>query len=85
MNTKTRIALIAVVVLSSAAVLWHIQFEGSTDALCERFPDIDPSIVRKVHKEMVRETLAGEYNDIELNDENCDEIFRAKAMLLTHE
>lgn len=79
------ISLTVVAVAGVAALASKIQFEGSTEALYERFPYVDRKIVREVHKEMVRETLAGEYSGLDLdNDEICDEIFLAKVMLRTH-
>jgi hypothetical protein len=79
------IALAAVAVCSAAALYWHIQFEGSTETLIARFPDVDPNLVREVHKEMTREALAGEYGELDLTDDNvCDSIFLAKVMLRTH-
>lgn len=65
----------------AALLIWkYIQFEGSTGALVERFPDVDPSIVRKVHKEMYKEALAGKYNQMGSADEDWDTIFKVKLM-----
>lgn len=75
--SKIKIALIAAVVL--VPIGYWISFEGSTGALIERFPDVDPDIVRKVHKEMFLEALASGSKGPALTDEQCDAIFRNKV------
>lgn len=79
MNKFKIVAFGTVVTLMVVATLWKIQFEGSTASLIERFPNIHPDVVRKVHKEMTREALAGEYSELNLTDEGYDAIFLAKA------
>ncbi len=61
----------------------YLLYEGSIGAICEQFPNIDRKIVRKVHKEMVREALAGEYADIEMSDSDFEALFISKAMQYT--
>jgi hypothetical protein len=46
----------------------------------ERFPDVPPDVVRKVHREMVREALAGEYENLPSDDDSMDALFRAKTL-----
>lgn len=54
------------------------QFVGSTDALIKRFPDVDPDVVQRIHKEMVLEALQGAYAGLS-DDAEYDRVFRAKA------
>lgn len=44
-------------------------------ALFERFPEIDQKVVIKAHRIFVRRTLTGKYNNVNLTDEKCDELF----------
>ena len=75
----------AVAICGVAALAWKIQFEGSTESLIALFPDVDPNLVREIHKEMVREALSGEYSEIDVSDDSVMEaMFRAKLMLRTH-
>lgn len=84
MHKHKIIALCGAGIISVVAACWFLQFEGSSGALIERFPDVDPTIVRAVHKEMFREALAGEYSELDLDDDSvCDAIFMAKVMLRT--
>lgn len=76
--TKAKIGIVVALALGAAAAVW-LQFEGSNGELERRFPEIDPKIVRKVHKEMLREALAGEYNNVYVTDEDYDELFRSKV------
>lgn len=87
--TKIKIILLSSVGLigTAFAAMW-VSFEGSTGALIEQFPDIDPTIVRKVHKEMWLESFKGTYNDI---DDDADgstgeynRIFLEKVQKLTN-
>lgn len=80
------IALVGAGVLSAVAAMYWIQFEGSTAALIAKFPDVPEDIVRKVSKEMVREALAGKYNDIDTDDDELmSRIFVLKAVRLMEE
>jgi hypothetical protein len=77
----TKIKLIALVALPSvAALLCWFQYEGSTQKLIERFPMFHPTVVRKVHKEILRETLAGQYNGVDLDESDYDALFVLKAL-----
>jgi len=74
------LAIAAPVVLCLSGVAFYIQYVGSTEAIVERFPEIDPTIVRKISAEMTREAFTGKYSDIDITDENvCDNIFLRKA------
>jgi Fe-S-cluster formation regulator IscX/YfhJ len=77
--TKTKIILSTTVI--GAAVVSYV-VHGFNNALIERFPTIDPKIVRKVHREIVMESLAGKYNNIETTDEVFDKIFIEKVAKL---
>ena len=76
--SKAKIGIIAALALGAAAAVW-LQFEGSNGELEKRFPDIDPKIVRKVHKEMIREALAGEYDGVYVTDADYDDLFKTKV------
>lgn len=60
---------------------WSVSFEGSQAALEERFPHIDPSIVREVHKEIIRETFRGNLKNVDIDNEAAmDALFMRKVM-----
>jgi len=82
MNIITKIILSTVTVTIVAVTAMYVQYVGSTEALVERFPDIDPKIVRKLSKEMYMEALTGKYADIESTDDALDKIFLEKVQLL---
>lgn len=68
------IAATAVGVVSVAAYVFSIY--GSEVALMERFPDIDPQVVIKAHRKMIRATFAGAYENVDTStDEAMDAIF----------
>lgn len=78
-------ALLGGLTAALIAALAFVQFVGSNDALVERFPDVDPDVVYRIHKEMIKDALAGKLADVK-NDEAYDEIFRMKlAWLQVHE
>lgn len=76
--TKNQMILSAVIV-SAFALAAYVTREGSLGVLIERFPDVDPKIVKKVHKEMIREALRGKYANSVLSDEDYDLIFMSKV------
>jgi Fe-S-cluster formation regulator IscX/YfhJ len=80
--TKYKIILSAAVVVVSAFVA-YASYEGPLQALMERFPDIDPKIVRKVHREMFKEALVGKYSEFQTDDATLDRIFLVKVQELT--
>ena len=59
MNLSYKIMASVLAAAFATRLAWRVSFEGSQAALEERFPHIDPSIVRRVHKEMVRESFRG--------------------------
>lgn len=81
--TKTKIILsVAVVVVTAFAV---VAYEGPLHSLMERFPDVDPKITRKAHREMFKESFQGKYDWIDKTDatDDLDRIFLAKVKILT--
>lgn len=80
-NTKITVSVIAIAAITRFA--WRVSFEGSQAALEERFPDIDPTIVREVHTEMVREAFRGTH--IDDDDASHDSVFYEKVAKLTQE
>lgn len=63
-----------------ARFAWTVQREGSQEALERLFPNIDPSIVRKVHQEMTSEALRGKFKHVDIDDEDVMmKIFYEKA------
>lgn len=86
--TKTKIILsliaIAAVIIP---VMGYVSYVGSTEELVLRFPDINPTIVRQISKEMFFESLHGKYNNIvDDNDGSTgeyDKIFQEKVQKLT--
>lgn len=70
-STTKKIAVTAIVVVGLATWFYY---EGTTQALMERFPTIDPKIVRKVHKKMLLDVLRGKYPDAS-TDADYDVIF----------
>lgn len=74
---KILIAITAAVITRFAALVY---WEGHINAIVERFPDIDPTIVRKLHREMFVEALRGKYKDMDTDDPAImDEIFLDKV------
>lgn len=73
-----KIALIIPALLALGAGAYYIQVLGSENTLIDMYPDYDPNLVIKVHREFVKETLQGKYEGIELTDEKCEEIFKQK-------
>lgn len=57
----------------------YIQFKGSNSELEKRFPTLPKDVVKKVHLEMLKEALAGEYDGILVTDSEYDDLFLAKA------
>lgn len=70
-----KLKLIIPALLALGVGAYYIQILGSENALFERFPDFDPKLVVKVHREFVKDTLAGKHNGTDLTDEVCDKIF----------
>lgn len=68
MNTK-KIAL-TITAVTGLFVGWqYVSFVGSTEALKERFPDIDPDVVYEVHKIMWKKAITGQLADVDTNDD----------------
>lgn len=72
MNKKT--AIISVVALLAVGYSYFTVL-GSEVALFERFPEIDPKIVVKAHRIMLRRAVTGQYNEHGESDEDHDRIF----------
>jgi hypothetical protein len=83
--TPVKKVLVILLALKGVQFAWAVYFEGHQRALEERFPNVDPSIARKVHKEMFREGLRGNYADMNGLDEDeyYDKIFLEKVERLT--
>jgi hypothetical protein len=75
--TKTKIALIATTALGLFVAWQFISVFGSEGALMERFPDIDPDLVVKAHRQMYFAALRGESAAIKNaeSEEDFDKIF----------
>jgi hypothetical protein len=73
MKKKIGIALAVTIILAWIAAA--VQVAGSEGAIIDRFPDIDPSNVKKAHKIMLKRTAAGKYLDLEMTYDVCDKIF----------
>ena len=73
--SKTKILITAASAVG-VFVAWNfVSFAGSTFALYERFPNIDRKVVAKAHRIMCMNAYRGRYNQVDLTDEKCDEIF----------
>lgn len=73
--------LILAVVATLGVGYCFIQIAGSEGALKERFPDVDPDTVVKLHREIIKEVLLGKHTSAE-SDEDYDKIFRQKLTKL---
>lgn len=82
MNRSITIAASVIGLIALARFAWQVSFEGSQEALELRFPHVDPSIIRAVHKEMVRESFLGTAEEAE-TDEEHDAIFWRKVESFT--
>lgn len=50
----------------------------------ERFPDMDPQIIRKTYRKMMLKSITGKLAVSDLTDEDMDKIFLALAEEQTH-
>lgn len=69
---KTKL-IAAVVLVGAAYAAYHLKHQS---IIVDRFPDIDPKVVRKAYKTMMKRALAGAYADTDDSDETMDRIFR---------
>lgn len=69
---KTKL-IAAVVLVGAAYAAYHLKHQS---IIVDRFPDIDPKVVRKAYKTMMKRALAGAYADMDDSDETMDRIFR---------
>lgn len=74
---KKNIIIAATIIVASLAVAYYISMIGSEVAIHEKYPEIDQKIAIKAHRKMLRRAYTGAYNDIELNEETLDQIFRS--------
>lgn len=82
MNKK--LIITTAVTISIAALVATFSVLSSEIALFEKYPYLDQKVVVKAHRIMVRRTLSGKYNLLDLdNDDICDEIFLGIVMELT--
>lgn len=81
--SKTKIAILSATVVTLITLAWQLQKLGSEVALMERFPNIDPKIVVKAHRQMIKNTFKGMYNDRDMTDAVNDEIFLEIVQTLT--
>jgi hypothetical protein len=72
--TRNKKMIISAVLVSATALAALVSYEGSTSALIERFPNVDPKILRKAHKQMIKDALAQKLPDA-TSDEDYDKIF----------
>jgi len=76
MQTKTKIAVAITAATGLFAAYQFVAFAGSTIALQERFPDIDPDVVYEVHKIMWKKAITGKLNDFDTSDDaTMDQLF----------
>lgn len=72
-HKKTTIAALIAIV---AFVAFNVKHE---QIIVERFPDLDPKIVRKVYRKVLRGAYAGKYPNVDFNDEEAlDSLFLAE-------
>lgn len=63
----------SVVLMGAAYAAYHLKHQS---IIVNRFPDIDPKVVRKAYKTMMKRALEGHYADMDDSDETMDRIFR---------
>jgi hypothetical protein len=68
MSKKTKLNIIVGIITFSMAA-YYISMLGSEVALMERFPDIEPQLVIKAHREIMRNTFKGKYNHLNTEDD----------------
>lgn len=61
----------------------RVYWEGHQSVLEDRFPDVDPTIVRRIHKEIMKEALRGTLPGDPKTDEDYDAIFHEKLKNFT--
>ena len=82
MNNPAKIATsVAVVSLGAVSV---VQWRSLIADMLERFPDIDPKIVKKAYRAFLMKALTGQLEDLSnLNDSMMDKLFLAEVTRLT--
>lgn len=73
-----KIKLIAVLgsIVGTSYIAYQVWVVGHDIALQERFPNIDPMLVNKIHREMLRDTYAGKLDDVNTDEELDAEFMR---------
>jgi len=83
MNKKTIAIALAAVITAFGAVQYFTMLSSEV-ALFERFPDIDPKIVVKAHRTIIRGIWTGKYNSTDMSDDAaCDRLFLEVVETLT--
>lgn len=80
-----KLKIIALLAVPAAYLACRVSWEGSIIALEELYPDVDQTTIRKIHREMVKESLTGKYDGIDINaaeDARMEAIFREKLAKL---
>lgn len=75
--------ILSAALISATALAATASYRGSLHALKQRFPDTDPKVVTKLHREMFKEALTGKL-ETDGTDEAYDFIFTEKLRNLSN-
>lgn len=81
MNSNQKKLAIGTVVAAALATAYHLKHQ---QIIVARFPDLDPKVVKKAYRKILKDTYGGKYANVDTTDEFLDnEILKEYANLIS--